>query len=146
MITRLKLLAHLSAAMPVRHRPFGLHATQHWHRHALSLCLLVFKVSSYPLFFSECICANPASGKQCSCTAGTLTCKGKGYATLSAFSLAAVQMDAPSRRSSCGFHDVKYKGVRLSKLREQAAQQACDADGHEGSDEGNTKSNAAPST
>ena len=55
--------------------------------------------------------------------AGTLTCEGVGYASLSAFSLAAMRATTPGRQSSCGWWDVTYRGVKFGRLREQAAEQ-----------------------
>ena len=73
------------------------------------------------------------------CAAGTLTCDSKGYASLSAFSLAAMRLVTPGRQSSCGWWDVTYKGIKFGKLREQAAQQAGAANGEEGGSPGNIK-------
>ena len=54
---------------------------------------------------------------------GTITCEGVGYASLSGFSLAAMRMIKPGRQSSCGWWDVTYNGIKLGRLREQAAEQ-----------------------
>ncbi|KAK9795568.1 hypothetical protein WJX73_002300 [Symbiochloris irregularis] len=71
---------------------------------------------------------------------GTLTCEGAGYASLSAFSLAAMRLVTPGRQSSCGWWDVTYKGIKFGKLREQAAQQAGGGNGDkEGLSPGNIK-------
>ena len=55
--------------------------------------------------------------------AGTITCNARGYASLSAFSLAAMCEQNPARQSSCSWWDVKYNRVKFGCLREHAAKQ-----------------------